>query len=91
MGLFGSDKTEEEKLLEKTAKCLESLCLQEKDGHLHAGLLTMDFSVLSGDGKDSKILDAVLEYMQKQGYEIVDVKFAEKDTSYGYTFLVLYK
>ena len=91
MGLFGSDKSEEDKQLERVAKCLDAMQLQEKDGLLHAGLFNLDFSIMSGDGKDSQIVDGVLEFMQKQGYEIVDVKFSEKNTSYGFTFLVLYR
>lgn len=91
MGLFGSGKTDEDKLLEQVAKCLENLCLKEKDGLLHAGLFTLELGILSDDGKGSKIVDAVLEYLQKQGYEIADVKFAKQDATFGFTFLVLYR
>lgn len=91
MGLFGSGKSEEDKQLEKVAKCLEQLHLCEKDGFVHAGLFNMDLSSFFEDGRDSQILDGALEFMQKQGYEILDVKFAERDSSFGFTFLVTYR
>ena len=70
MGFMGTGKSAEDKALEKLATYLENMDLRPKDGMVHAGAFEMA-------GKNtSRILNGVLEFMQKQGYEILDVQLS---------------
>lgn len=90
MALFGSGKSDEDKQLERVAKALESLNLQEKNGLVHAGWFTLS-GFVGVDARSSQVIDGVLEYMQKQNYEIVDVKISAPDGTGDRTLLVLYR
>ena len=71
MGFMGTGKSAEDKALEKLATYLENMDLRPKDGMVHAGA----FEMAGGYSRKntSRILNGVLEFMQKQGYEILDV------------------
>ena len=68
MGFMGTGKSAEDKALEKLATYLENMDLRPKDGMVHAGG--------SSRKNTSRILNGVLEFMQKQGYEILDVQLS---------------
>lgn len=91
MGLFGSNKPEEERQLERVAKCLESLNLQVKDGLVHAGWFEVDVGLSGFTAKTSQVLDGVFEYVQKRGYEIVNVQMSMREATLNPTVLMLYK
>ena len=67
MGFMGTGKSAEDKALEKLATYLENMDLRPKDGMVHAGA----FEMAGGYSRKntSRILNGVLEFMQKQGYE----------------------
>lgn len=92
MGIMGMGKSSEDKALEKLATYLDNMDLQEKDGMVHAGA----FELAGGYGRKStsRILNGVLEFMQKQGCEIVDMQLPPsgmRDRLMCCTVLVLYK
>lgn len=91
MGLFGGGKPEEEKQLERVARALESLNLQEKDGLVHAGWFEAETGLSGITAKTSQVIDGVFEYIQKQGYEIVNVQMSIRENSFNPIILVLYK
>ena len=74
MGFMGTGKSAEDKALEKLATYLENMDLRPKDGMVHAGA----FEMAGGYSRKntSRILNGVLEFMQKQGYEILDVQLS---------------
>ena len=74
MGFMGTGKSAEDKALEKLATYLENMDLRPKDGRVHAGA----FEMAGGYSRKntSRILNGVLEFMQKQGYEILDVQLS---------------
>ena len=88
MALFGQGKTDEEKSLEKIAKALDSMRRKEPNGCLHAGCFGM--GVLFDANDASLVVEGVLEFLQKNGREVVDVKPCLSD-SYGMVFTVLYR
>lgn len=92
MGIMGMGKSSEDKAFEKLATYLDNMDLQEKDGMVHAGA----FELAGGYSRKStsRILNSVLEFMQKQGYEIVDMQLSPSgmgDSLMCYTVLVLHK
>ena len=76
MGFMGTGKSAEDKALEKLATYLENMDLRPKDGMVHAGA----FEMAGGYSRKntSRILNGVLEFMQKQGYEILDVQLSQR-------------
>ena len=88
MGLFDGGKSDEEKALEKVAKALDDMGIREADGLVHAGVFTCQ----SFDDKErSQLVNAVIEFLQKQGREIVDVKITVVGDTFGsLVVLVLY-
>lgn len=92
MGIMGMGKSSEDKALEKLATYLDNMDLQEKDGMVHAGA----FELAAGYSRKSasRIPNGVLEFMQKQSYEIVDMQLPPSgmgDSLMCCTVLVLYK
>ncbi len=92
MALFGSNKSQEEKIMEKMASYLQDMCIPEKDGLVHAGC----FEISSGTSraKTSTIINGIMEYLQKNQFEIVDVKVSPSgmgDSLLCLTVLILYK
>lgn len=92
MGLINMGKNAEDKTLEKLATYLDNMNLQEKDGTVHAGA----FELAGGYSRKntSRILNGVLEFMQKQGYEIVNMQIAPSgmgDSLMSCMVLVVYK
>ena len=68
MGLFDGGKSQEEKDLEKVARALETMRVKEPDGYVHAGCFKVSLDTTS------MVIDGVLEFLQRNGREIVDVK-----------------
>lgn len=92
MGLINMGKNAEDKTLEKLATYLDNMDLQEKDGTVHAGA----FELAGGYSRKnmSRILNGMLEFMQKQGYEIVNMQIAPSgmgDSLMSCMVLVVYK
>lgn len=89
MGLFDGGRTQEDKNLEKIARALDEMRLKEPDGLLHAGCFGV--SMIADAASISMVLDGVLEFLQKNGREIVDVKPSANSGSGNSLFTVLYK
>ena len=92
MGFLNTGKSAEDKALEKLAAYLESMDLRKKDGTVHAGA----FELAGGYSRKntSRILNEVLEFMQKQGYEILNVQMSPSgmgDSLMSCVVLVTYK
>lgn len=98
MGLFGSGKSNEEKLQERVAKALDEMgitaeSVTEKDGAVHAGCF-QGSSGLSSYKNLSLTMEGVLGFLQANGREIVDVKVSpcgSGDTIMSQLVTVLYR
>ena len=98
MGLFGSGKSDEEKLQERVVKALDDMgvtveSVAEKDGALHVGC----FQGSSGLTSYKNLLltmEGVIGFLQQNGREIVDVKVnpcGSGDTVMSQLVTVLYR
>lgn len=98
MGLFGSGKSEKEKLRERVKKALEEMGITaesvgEKDGFLHVGCF-QGSSGLSSYKDMSLVMECVIGYLQTQGREVVDVKVSpcgSGDTIMSQLVTILYR
>lgn len=78
MSLFGSGRSDEDKLRERVAKALEEMgvtveSVAEKDGAVHVGCF-QGSSGLSSYKNLSLTIEGVVGFLQANGREIVDVK-----------------
>ncbi|HIY83723.1 hypothetical protein [Rubneribacter sp.] len=98
MGLFGSGKSDEEKLQERVAKALDEMGItvesaSEKDGALHVGCF-QGSSGLTSYKNLSLTMEGVIGFLQQNGREIVDVKVnpcGSGDTVMSQLVTVLYR
>ena len=98
MGLFGSGKSDEEKLQERVAKALDDMgvtaeTVGQKDGALHVGCF-QGSSGLSSYKNLSLNMEGVVGFLQQNGREIVDVKVnpcGSGDTVMSQLVTVLYR
>ncbi|OUO88636.1 hypothetical protein B5F40_12335 [Gordonibacter sp. An230] len=98
MGLFGSGKSDEEKLQERVAKALDEMGITvesaaEKDGSVHVGCFQGALG-LSSYKNLSMTMEGVLGFLQTNGREIVDVKVSpcgSGDTIMSQLVTVLYR
>lgn len=72
MGLFGSEKTLEEKMESSIRDAIESMNIQPADGLIHAGAFEIGSSI--SQVKTSVLVNGVLVHLQKQGRKIVDMQ-----------------
>lgn len=95
MGLFGDGKSDEEKYQTRVAKALEEMGISaetvgQPDGMVHAGCFqgttALSYRTLS------QLIEGVLQFLQKQGRTIVDVKVCSVgDSGVSALVTVLYR